>query len=168
MDHSITEGARIVRIDLQQQNGTLLYHIHFIDGADRQGHIAMGIHGRNRGHQHRTAILAANAIHSLTENTGGVLRYGTDQPLGIGLTQRGREEPAVMLQHAVHLRIVEKGIVHRGNATLQDDILHTGFLQVLHLHHNGIRAGGGHGREDKVVVLNMLQKLLGAHALGFI
>jgi len=92
-----------------------------------------------------------------------VLRYGTYQTLGVGLAQTCGEEPAVVCHDGLHFRVVKHGIVHRGDAALQNDIFYTGVLKMLQLTHQCVRAGGGHGCENKVSALNVLQHLPGGH-----
>ena len=92
-----------------------------------------------------------------------MLRYGTYQTLGVGLAQTCGEEPAVVCHDSLHFRVVKHGIVHRGDAALQNDIFYTGVLKMLQLTHQCVRAGGGHGCENKVSALNVLQHLPGGH-----
>ena len=120
----------VVGVHLHQQDCSGAYDIHFVNGADGQRHIASGVHGGHGSQQHRTAPLVTDTVQRLAQNTGGVLRHGTHKMLGVGLTQPGGEEPAVVRQDFIHLRIMECGIV-RGDAGLQDHIFNVGVLQML-------------------------------------
>ena len=166
--HGVAEGAGIVGVHLHQQHGAGAHHIHLINGADGQGHIPPRVHGGHGGQQHGAAVLVADAIQRFAQNAGGVLGHGADQMLGVGLAQSGGEEPTVVRHDGLHGRVVEGGIVHGGDAALQDEILHPRFLQVGQLVHKCVGAGGGHRRENEVAALNMLQHLTGGHFLPVI
>ena len=166
--HGVTEGAGIVGVYFHKKDSSGPHHIHFVDGADGKGHIAPCVHGRYGCKQHRAAAFIADAIQSLAQDAGGVLRYGTYQTLGVGLAQTCGEEPAVVCHDSLHFRVVKHGIVHRGDAALQNDIFYTGVLKMLQLTHQCIRAGGGHGCENKVSALNVLQHLPGGHFLAVV
>jgi len=58
----ITKGARKVGVDLQQNQRTLIDQVPLIDCADREGKVAVGVHGGDRGQHHGPAALGLQAL----------------------------------------------------------------------------------------------------------
>lgn len=91
-----------------------------------------------------------------------------DKALLLSLAEVGIEKPAIMEQDAVHLMIVENRIILDGKACLQDHILYTGVLQVLHVGQNGSRFRSGLRHENVIPVPDKLQQLFGAFLFALI